>query len=76
MLDSFIVHHGYENELREYMSQHFADMFGMEIQLNMDLRAQSRGVQSIAEEDFGDALCNPTGAEKRLGVFFNNRNGG
>lgn len=74
--DSFIVHHGYENELREYMSQHFADMFGMEIQLNMDLRAQSRGVQPIAGEDFWDALCNPTGAEKRLGVFFNNRNGG
>ena len=70
MHDSFIMHHGYETELKTLMEQHFQQMFGQAI--NIDMEYGDYGPISIgpAPTDLDKLLEMETGADKRLSKFF------
>ena len=69
MHDSFIIHRGYEAELKEFMELHFAEMFGQAI--NIDVEYSSHGANSTTPvtTDLDELLAMQAGHDKRLDKF-------
>ena len=69
MHDSFIMHHGYEPELKAFMEQHFQQMFGQAI--NIDVEYGNYGPNPIVAvpTDLDEILAMQSGADKRLDSF-------
>ena len=69
--DSFIMHHGYETELKQFMQQHFHEMFGCTINLGLeygDYRAESEEPIPVTS-DLDELLSSLSGADKRLDAW-------
>lgn len=69
--DSFIMHHGYETELKQFMQKHFHEMFGCTINLGVE-----HGDYSSPSDDWTpvttsvrELLSNLSGANKRLDAW-------
>lgn len=69
MHDSFIIHRGYEAELKEFMELHFAEIFGQTI--NIDVEYSSHGANSTTPvtTDLDALLAMQAGHDKRLAKF-------
>ena len=73
MHDSFIMHHGYETELKECMEQHFHQMFGQTINIEMEYGDYGPNPIGAVSKDLDELLAMQSGADKRLSKFFASR---
>ena len=64
--DSFIMHHGYQNELKQFMQQHFHAMFGCSISVGIEYGDFSSPLEKPTSMDLDVLLSEMSGAEKRL----------
>jgi len=69
MHDSFIMHHGYEAELKAFMEQHFHQMFGQTINIDMQYGDFGSNPIGAVTTDLDELLAMQSGADKRLDRF-------
>jgi hypothetical protein len=67
--DSFIMHHGYQDELAQFMQAHFQDMFGFNINIGLEYGVQGPYVEMHTTDNVDDLLDNMTGSDKRFWAF-------
>ena len=67
--DSFIMHHGYQSELAQFMQAHFHEMFGFNINIGLEYGVHGPSPSITASTDVDKLLDNVTSAEKRLGAW-------
>ena len=67
--DSFIMHHGYETELKQFMQQQFYEMFGLNINIGVDYGDYGPRPAKPVTSDLDELLSEMTGAEKRLDTW-------
>ena len=73
MHDSFIMHHGYETELKACMEQHFHQMFGQTINMDVEYGAYGPNPTGAVSKDLDELLAMQSGADKRLSNFLASR---
>ena len=61
--DSFIMHHGYETELKEFMQQHFYEIFGCSINVGIEYDDYGPHSEKPVTKDFDLLLSEMSGAE-------------
>ena len=67
--DSFIMHHGYQDELAQFMQTHFQEMFGFNINIGLEYGVHGPSPIITASTDLDELLNDVTGAEKRLAAW-------
>ena len=67
--DSFIMHHGYEAELTQFMQAHFQEMFGCSINLGVEYGINGPAPLVVPSTDLDELLDNAQGNEKRLDAW-------
>ena len=69
MHDSFIMHHGYETELKTFMEQHFQQMFGQAINIDVGYENFGSNPTDAVPTHLDKLLAMQSGADKRLEKF-------
>ena len=69
MHDSFIIHRGYEAELKEFMELHFAKMFGQTINIDVEYSSHEANSTTPVTTDLDELLAMQAGHDKRLTKF-------
>ena len=64
--DSFILHHGYQHELKAFMELEFYKMFGQEINVELEYGGPTSNHDASAPTNLDDLLETLPGHEKRL----------
>ena len=64
--DSFILHHGYQHELKAFMELEFYEMFGQEINVELEYGGPTSNHDASVPTNLDDLLDTLPGYEKRL----------
>ena len=64
--DSFILHHGYQHELKAFMELEFYEMFGQDINVELEYGGPASNHDASVSTNLDDLLDTLPGYEKRL----------